>query len=153
MALSSIKFAEKLIILKEVGQGVLERVHAVKRQFTSGTKPSFFVDPQLKKLLEVIAKKFPDFEPSVEKVEANVQRKEKRSQAEMWNSFEDDQRFMNFFGYFKLCGRNKSTMEFLNGVILFRFHFVEEIIMEFIEIIIATSESTWDLQYGVDTWI
>ena len=68
MALSSLKFAEKLLILKEVGAGVLDRVHSTKRLFAGTSKPSFFVEPQLKKVLEAVPRKFPDFEQSLEKV-------------------------------------------------------------------------------------
>lgn len=63
------KFAEKLLILKSAGEGLLERLHYTKKVFASPTqRPSFIGDPQYQRVVAALVKKFPDFEPNVEKV-------------------------------------------------------------------------------------
>lgn len=67
-SLHTIRFAEKLVILKEVGHGALERIHQLKRIYSGSQRPSFINDPQYKKVTEALTKKFPDFESSLDRV-------------------------------------------------------------------------------------
>jgi hypothetical protein len=61
------KFAEKLVILKDAGEALLNRISAIKRAVGGATKPAFIADPAYAKATAALLKKFPEFEPAVEK--------------------------------------------------------------------------------------
>lgn len=61
------KYAERLVILNEFGTNILERLHQTYRIFTT-KRPAFLNDPTWAKFAPVLLKKFPEFEPSVDKV-------------------------------------------------------------------------------------
>jgi len=62
------KAAEKLLILREAGDALLHRVASAKRIISSPTqRPAFLSDPQYSKVTQALLKKFPEFEPNVEK--------------------------------------------------------------------------------------
>ncbi len=62
--------AEKITILKDIGHGILERIHQAKKVFGSPQRPSFVADPQYQKVVQALTSKFPDFFSSIEKVRA-----------------------------------------------------------------------------------
>lgn len=63
------KIAEKLIILKEAGEGLLQRIASAKRILSSPTlRPAFLSDQQYSRVTQALLKKFPEFEPNVDKV-------------------------------------------------------------------------------------
>lgn len=63
------KVPERLIILKNHGEGIIERLLYTKRIFSNPTqRPSFLGDPQFSKALNALMKKFPEFENNVDKV-------------------------------------------------------------------------------------
>jgi hypothetical protein len=67
------KFAEKLIILKEVGGSILQRLSFTKKVCSSPTqKPAFLSDVQFAKVNAALLKKFPEFDPSAEKVDFDI---------------------------------------------------------------------------------
>ena len=65
---NALKHAERLLILKELGNGILDRVHQVKRVYTGKYRPTYIQDPQYKKVFEVLLKKFPEFDQTLDKV-------------------------------------------------------------------------------------
>ena len=76
------KIAEKLSILKDFGEGLLNRLYKTQRTLTVN-KPSFLSDPQTTKVLAAVLKKFPDV-ANVDKVIANY--KDFRILMENWQS-------------------------------------------------------------------
>lgn len=81
------KFAEKLTILAQAGDGLLDRLSYTKKVFSSPTqvcdavqledlclncsclqRPAFVADAAFQKVVQALLKKYPEFESSVEKV-------------------------------------------------------------------------------------
>jgi len=66
--MANCKYAEKLLILKDAGEGVMSRLVWVKKMLTSPTqRPAFFSDQQYGKVTAALIKKFPEFEQNVDK--------------------------------------------------------------------------------------
>ena len=61
--------SERLIILKDVAEGLLCRLSQLKKLVETPTsQPEIFSDPQYKKLIAVVDSKFPNFDTAMEKV-------------------------------------------------------------------------------------
>ncbi len=64
------KAAEKVTILLNAGQNLLQRLSQTKKLLSSPTqRPAFIGDTQYSKAAASLLKKFPEFEANVEKVE------------------------------------------------------------------------------------
>lgn len=64
---SNLRAAEKILILKGYGEGLLKKLEYTKTVFSNpNTKPSWLTDSAYKKVTEALLKKFPEFEPNIE---------------------------------------------------------------------------------------
>jgi hypothetical protein len=61
--------AERLLIIRDVGEGLLTRLSYAKKCLeTPSLQPELFSAPEYKKLIAVVESKFPQFDTAMEKV-------------------------------------------------------------------------------------
>lgn len=69
MAIPQAKFAERLVILNDFGNSLLEKLHYTYKTFSNAkSRPAFLNEPTWNKLQQAFLKKFPEIDASVEKV-------------------------------------------------------------------------------------
>eukprot|EP01117_Protostelium_nocturnum_P003960 TRINITY_DN15235_c0_g1_i1.p1 TRINITY_DN15235_c0_g1~~TRINITY_DN15235_c0_g1_i1.p1 ORF type:complete len:1144 (-),score=340.06 TRINITY_DN15235_c0_g1_i1:56-3487(-) len=61
------KFPESSIILREYGEGLLQRLAHSKRVLNGPARPFLLSDASFNKLVAILPKKFPDFDPSIDR--------------------------------------------------------------------------------------